>query len=62
MQKCSLCRANIISEFSNGYKKEFRLRNSRAECGRESDIFLFARVRIPAERFYRIGEISYSIK
>ena len=32
-------------------KKEFRLRNSRAERGRISDIFIFARVRIHAERF-----------
>lgn len=34
----------------SGNKKEFRLRNSCAERGRISDIFIFARVRILAER------------
>ncbi len=51
------CRKNFLSD-----KKEFRLRNSRAERGRESDIFLFAQVRSPRSVFYRIGRISYPIK
>ena len=34
--------------------------NSRAERGCAGSIFGFARVRIPAEHFYRMGGISYS--
>lgn len=43
--------------------KEFRLRNSRAERGRFSDIFLLRASAHPAEHFCVIGNaVSYDIK